>query len=96
MITFPQSRVKGSPTTRATPGFRSVSRRATDALHALPVGTDPLRRSRDFRLLWLSAIPAGMGMGARQSRISGWMPMERSSFTECCVGLVFISPAVAM
>ena len=24
------------------------------------------------------------------------MPIERSSFTECCVGLVFISPAVGM
>ncbi|MGZ8565543.1 MAG: MFS transporter [Actinomycetota bacterium] len=28
------------------------------------MGTDPLRRSRDFRLLWLSAVPAGIGMGA--------------------------------
>ncbi len=24
------------------------------------------------------------------------MPISRSSFTECCVGLVFSSPAVAM
>lgn len=28
------------------------------------MGTDPLRRSRDFRLLWLAALPAGVGMGA--------------------------------
>ena len=25
--------------------------------------------------------------------MSGWMPMRRSSWTECCVGLVFSSPA---
>ena len=30
----------------------------------------------------------------RQSRMSGWMPISRSSLTECCVGLVFSSPAV--
>jgi hypothetical protein len=28
--------------------------------------------------------------------MSGWMPMERSSATECWVGLVFNSPAVWM
>jgi len=56
--------VKGSSATRATQGFRSVSRRASVALQTLPVGTDPLRRSRDFRLLWVAALPAGMGMGA--------------------------------
>jgi hypothetical protein len=27
--------------------------------------------------------------------MSGWMPMERSSLTECCVGLVLISPSRA-
>jgi hypothetical protein len=27
---------------------------------------------------------------------SAWMPISRSSFTECCVGLVLISPAEAM
>ena len=26
----------------------------------------------------------------------GWIPMRRSSFTECCVGFVFSSPALAM
>ena len=26
----------------------------------------------------------------------GWMPMERSSLTECCVGLVLSSPAEGM
>ena len=32
----------------------------------------------------------------RQSSMSGWMPMRRSSLTECCVGLVFSSPAWPM
>src|SRR5690606_40821807 len=38
----------------------------------------------------------GIGYSQRHSRMSGWMPIERSSFTECWVGLVFISPAVLM
>ena len=29
----------------------------------------------------------------RQMRMSGWMPISRSFFTECWVGLVFSSPA---
>ena len=28
--------------------------------------------------------------------MSGWMPIRRSSLTECCVGLVFSSPAWPM
>ncbi len=39
---------------------------------------------------------AGMSRSARHSRTSGWMPMERSSLTECWVGLVLISPEVLM
>jgi hypothetical protein len=39
---------------------------------------------------------SGRCCSARQSRMSGWMPMERSSLTECWVGLVLISPAVRM
>jgi hypothetical protein len=35
----------------------------------------------------------GIGRSARTSRTSGAMPIERSSLTECCVGLVFSSPA---
>ena len=38
----------------------------------------------------------GIGSSQRHRRMSGWMPMERSSRTECWVGLVFISPAVLM
>ena len=44
----------------------------------------------------LRRSPAGIGISQRQSRMSGWMPMDRSSLTECWVGLVFISPAVLM
>ena len=32
----------------------------------------------------------------RASSMSGWMPMRRSSLTECCVGFVFSSPAWPM
>ena len=32
----------------------------------------------------------------RQTTMSGWIPMRRSSFTECWVGLVFSSPAASM
>ncbi len=32
----------------------------------------------------------------RQTTMSGWIPMRRSSFTECCVGFVFSSPAASM
>src|SRR4026207_1729348 len=32
-------------------------------------------------------------LSERHRTMSGWMPMRRSSLTECCVGLVFSSPA---
>ena len=37
---------------------------------------------------------SGIIRSERQIRISGWMPMVRSSLTECWVGLVLSSPAV--
>ena len=39
---------------------------------------------------------AGSGRSQRHSRMSGWMPMARSSRTECWVGFVLSSPAVPM
>jgi hypothetical protein len=39
---------------------------------------------------------AGIGRSERQTRMSGAIPIERSSLTECWVGLVFSSPAAAM
>ena len=41
----------------------------------------------------LSFMSCGRKRSARQSRISGWIPMARSSLTLCCVGLVFSSCA---
>src|SRR2546429_186586 len=38
----------------------------------------------------------GISRSVRHSRISGWMPIERSSFTGCWVGFVFSSPALVM
>jgi MFS family permease len=64
MITFPYLNREGDPDTRAPRRIRYASRRAGAALQSLPVGTDPLRSSRDFRLLWVAALPAGMAMGA--------------------------------
>jgi hypothetical protein len=29
----------------------------------------------------------------RATTMSGWIPIRRNSFTECCVGFVFSSPA---
>ena len=36
------------------------------------------------------------GRSLRSTSASGWMPMERSAATECCVGLVFCSPDAPM
>jgi hypothetical protein len=40
-----------------------------------------------------SRIERESASSERQTSMSGWMPMRRSSWTECCVGLVFSSPA---
>jgi hypothetical protein len=50
------------------------------------VGT--LQKSEIF-----SFMPCDRGRSVRQRSTSGWMPISRSSFTECCVGLVLSSPA---
>ncbi len=36
------------------------------------------------------------GRSLRSTSASGWMPIERSVATECCVGLVFCSPDAPM
>ncbi len=41
-------------------------------------------------------ISRGTARSERQRRMSGWMPMESISFTECWVGLVFNSCAAAI
>ena len=40
----------------------------------------------------LRQMSSVMGWFVRQTRISGWMPMDSSSLTECCVGLLLSSP----
>lgn len=44
----------------------------------------------------LSFISLEMVFSVRQTRMSGWMPMARSSLTLCCVGFVLSSPAAEM
>ncbi len=43
-----------------------------------------------------AAPPAGSRGRCGTAGCRGWMPIERSSLTECCVGLVFNSPALGM
>ena len=80
------------------------------AVHALLVIADRHRVDRvrhpapaitaSGRTLQNSAILrrslSGIGRSQRHSSICGWMPTFSSSFTECCVGLVFSSPAEGM
>ncbi len=40
----------------------------------------------------LSRISSSIGSSLRRMMTSGWMPIPRSSLTECWVGLVFSSP----
>ena len=44
----------------------------------------------------LRALLARQRCCERHTSTSGWMPIERSSFTECCVGFVLISDDAAM
>ena len=43
-----------------------------------------------------SFISLEISFSARQTRISGWIPMPRSSLTLCWVGFVLSSPAAEM
>jgi hypothetical protein len=58
---------------------------------AMTQSTGTLQKSEIFSLMARES-----GCSVRQMRMSGWMPISRSSFTECCVGLVLSSPAAAM
>ena len=44
----------------------------------------------------LSRMPRESGSSERATMMSGWMPISRSSATECCVGFVFGSPTTPM
>ncbi len=56
--------------------------------------TAPSSTSHISAILRLFASVTGRSL--RSTRASGWMPMERSAATECCVGLVFCSPEAPM
>ena len=43
-----------------------------------------------------SRTPSSISWSERHTMKSGCTPMERSSFTECCVGFVFTSCAAAI
>ena len=78
-------RSRRGPARAAAPGScrcESTSTAEITASAATLVNSAILRRSS-----------SGSGRSARHSTTSGWMPISRSSFTECCVGLVLISPA---
>src|SRR5215218_7662317 len=55
----------------------STSRASITALSRTLQNSPSLRRSS-----------LGIGRSVRHNRISGWMPIERSSLTECWVGVV--------
>ena len=61
------------------------------------VDVERLDDARSGRMLQNSAIlrraSAGISRSQRQSRMSGWIPTDSSSLTECWVGFVFSSPA---
>jgi hypothetical protein len=44
----------------------------------------------------LRLFESDTGRSERSTRASGWMPIERSAATECCVGFVFCSPDAFM
>ena len=52
--------------------------------------------STSQKLAILARMGSSTSWSERQTMKSGWMPSERSSLTECCVGLVFTSCAAAM
>ena len=52
----------------------------------MTASTGTLQKSAILRL-----TSVGRARSVRQSRTSGWIPIESSSLTECCVGLVFSS-----
>ena len=57
----------------------------------MTAGSSTLQKSAIFFF-----ISSGIARSARQRRMSGRMPMERSSLTECCVGFVFSSSEAAI
>ena len=59
-------------------------------------GGDDRLESTSAKSAILSRMSCVSGSVERQTSTSGWIPMRRSSFTECWVGFVFSSPAFGM
>ena len=78
---------------RARPRDRPPARRRCCRRRA---PRSPRFRARCRTARACAARSSGIGRSVRHSRMSGWMPIERSSLTECWVGLVFSSPALGM
>ncbi len=66
-----------------------------DVGHVL-VGDDRLRLDVGEERDLVADVASTAARCERQTTMSGWIPMRRSSFTECCVGFVFSSPAESM
>ena len=69
----------------------SASARRRSCRRRAPRSPPPGRTLQNSAILRRSL--SGIGRSQRHSSMFGWMPTFSSSFTECCVGLVFSSPA---
>jgi len=68
-------------------------RHLVDRLDVLRVMTASSSTSQKRAIFDL--MPAAVAIGAAEQDV-GWMPIARSSLTECCVALVFSSEAACM
>ena len=89
------SRPSFSQTSSSSPCSRSAER-ARGRRRARRSPRSRRRRRRRRRARSCRGCRACSGSVERQTSTSGWIPMRRSSLTECCVGFVFSSPAVSM
>ena len=88
----------GSPSlrqaTRHSPS-RSSSSGTSYRVEAVTLGMTQSSSTLQNRAIFRRMSPV-MGLSVRHTRMSGWMPMLSSSFTECWVGLLFSSPLPGM
>src|ERR1039458_814155 len=90
----PASSLSRRRTISSTPSAANPTGTAYTLLTSRAVIT--ARTSTSQKRAIFSFISCGMKRSQRHSRISGWMPRARSSFTLCCVGLVLSSCAAAI
>ena len=96
---------RGRPRPRSSPSFSQTSRSRPSLLERLRArgrrrgrrgSRSPRSASTSAKSAILSRMSRESASCERQTMTSGWIPMRRSSLTECCVGFVFSSPAVSM